>query len=97
MYSCPEQALVGSIRRRVHTVDELQAERAQMEMQLVVTYVAATGEVASEASSRAALKASKQAAEDRSTGVQAATATATTEQESLETRLAQAEAKIKEL
>jgi hypothetical protein len=50
--SCLEQTLTESGRRRVHTVDELQANKAQLEMQMVVTYVVAAMVVASEASSR---------------------------------------------
>jgi hypothetical protein len=94
MYSCSEQALAESGRRRARTVDELRAERAQLEMQLVVARVATAGAVASEASSRAALEAARQFVEDRATAAPAASATAMTERESLETRLAQAEAKI---
>jgi chromosome segregation ATPase len=74
-----------------------QAERAQLEMQLVVARVAAAAAVMSEAPSRGALDAARQFAEDRATATQAAAATATTERESLETRLAQAKAEIEEL
>jgi uncharacterized phage infection (PIP) family protein YhgE len=97
MYFCSEQALVEFGRRRARTVDELRAERAQLEMQLVVGRVATAGAVASEASSRVTLEASRQSAEDRTTVAQAAAATATTERESLEARLAQEEAKIEDL
>jgi predicted nucleic acid-binding Zn-ribbon protein len=66
-------------------------------MQLVVARVAAAAAVTSEVSSRGALDAARQFAEDRATATQAAAATATTERESLETRLAQAKADIEEL
>jgi uncharacterized phage infection (PIP) family protein YhgE len=65
-------------------------------MQLVVARVAAAAAVASEVSSRTALEATKQSAEDRVTSTQAA-ATTTTEWDSLAMRLAQAEAEIEEL
>jgi chromosome segregation ATPase len=66
-------------------------------MQLVVARVATAAAVTSEAPSRGALDAARQSMEDRATAAQAATATATTERESLETRLAQANVEIKEL
>jgi chromosome segregation ATPase len=53
--------------------------------------------VANEASSRAALEATVKSVEDRATAAEATAASAVMERESLETRLAQAEAKIKEL
>jgi hypothetical protein len=66
-------------------------------MQLVVARVATAATVASEASTRTALETAKQSAVDRATAVQGAAATATTEQDSLAMRLAQAEAGIEEL
>jgi chromosome segregation ATPase len=94
---CPEHTLSECGARKVHTIGELRAEKTQMDMQLVVARLAATGVVANEASSRAALEATVKSVEDRATAAEATTASAVMERESLETRLAQAEAKIKEL
>jgi chromosome segregation ATPase len=53
--------------------------------------------VASEASMRTTLEATKQSAKDRTTAAQATAATATTERDSLATRLALAEVEIERL
>jgi hypothetical protein len=66
-------------------------------MQLVMARVAAAGAVASETSSRASLEATCQSAEDRAISAERAAATAATEQDSLASRLALAEAKIERL
>jgi cytochrome c5 len=70
---------MASGRRRERAVNELRAERAQLEMQLVVARVAPTMAVASEATTRTTLKAAKRSAEDHATAAQSAAATATTE------------------
>jgi hypothetical protein len=89
--------LANSGRRRVRAIDELRVQRAQLEVQLVVARVAAAAAVASEVSSRAALEATNQSTEDRDMAAQATAATVTTEQDSLATRLSQAEAEMEEL
>jgi hypothetical protein len=61
----------------VRAVSELRAERAQLEMQLVVARVAAAVAVASEVTTRMMLEVAKQSAEDRTTAVHSAAATAT--------------------
>jgi hypothetical protein len=61
-------------------------------MQLVVAQVAAAGAVASETSVRASLEAARQSAEDRAISTETATAAAAIERDSLESRLALAEA-----
>jgi hypothetical protein len=84
MHYCSEQVLVECGRRKARTIDELRAERTQLEMQLVVTRLAAAVVVANEASSRAMLEAALKSVEDRATTTQAAAASVATERESLE-------------
>jgi hypothetical protein len=62
-------------------VSELYAERAQLEMQLVVARVTAAAAVASKASTRTTLEAAKQSVEDRATAPQSAAATVATERD----------------
>jgi hypothetical protein len=57
-----------------------------------VAQVAAAGAVASETSVRASLEAARQSAEDRAISTETATAAAAIERDSLESRLALAEA-----
>jgi chromosome segregation ATPase len=66
-------------------------------MQLVVAWVVAAGAVASETSARASLEAAHQSAEDRAISTETAAATTATEQDSLVSRLALAEAEIEKL
>jgi chromosome segregation ATPase len=72
-------------------------ERTQLKMQLVVAWVVAAGAVASETSARASLEAAHQSAEDRAISTETAAATTATEQDSLVSRLALAEAEIEKL
>jgi hypothetical protein len=64
---CPGQTLPTSVRRRAHAESEIHVKWPQLEMQLVVTHVAAVAAVASEASKRMTLEAAKQSTEDRAT------------------------------
>jgi chromosome segregation ATPase len=66
-------------------------------MQLVVAWVAAVGAVASETSARASLEVARQSAEDRAISAETTVAVATTERDSLASRLALAEAEIEKL
>jgi hypothetical protein len=66
-------------------------------MQLVVARVAATEAVVSEATTRTTLEAAKQSAKNCAMTTQSAPATATTERDSLATRLASAEVEIDKL
>jgi hypothetical protein len=61
------QTLASLGRRRARAVRELRAEKTQLEMQLVIAWVAAATAVASEASARTSLEAARQSAEDRAT------------------------------
>jgi hypothetical protein len=95
--TCTWQTLAVFGRRRVCAARDLCAERAQLEMQLVVAQVAVVAAVSSEASTRATLEAAKQSAEDRATVAQSAAATAVTERDALASRLALAEAEVEKL
>jgi chromosome segregation ATPase len=66
-------------------------------MELVVAWVAAAGAVASEVSTRTFLEAARQSAKDRAANTETAAAMAATEQDSLASRLAVAEAQIEKL
>jgi hypothetical protein len=88
---------VASGRRQAHASRELRAERAQLEMQLVVARVAAAAAVASEASAQMSLEAARQSAEDRATATQTTAAAAATERDSLASRLDLAEAEVEKL
>jgi chromosome segregation ATPase len=68
-----------------------------MEMQLVMAQVAATAEVASEASTRTTLEAVKQSADDSATAAQSSAAAAVTERDELASRLALAKAEVEKL
>jgi hypothetical protein len=83
--------------RRARKVRKLHAERTQLEMQLVVARVAATGPMASETSARASLEAARQSAEDRAISVETITAAAATELDSLASRLALTKTEIEKL
>jgi chromosome segregation ATPase len=72
-------------------------ERTQLKMQLVMAWVVAAGAVASETSARASLEVVCQSAEDRAISAETAVATTATEQDSLVSRLALAEAEIEKL
>jgi hypothetical protein len=85
MTSRLEQTLVECGAKKACTIEELRAERFQLEMQLAVARLAASGVVANKASSRAALEAVMKSVENRAMTV------AATERESLEAKLAQAE------
>jgi hypothetical protein len=63
----------------------------------MVARVAAATVVVSEATTRTTLEAAKLSTEDRAMAAQSAATTATTEQDALATRLAQAEAEIEKL
>jgi hypothetical protein len=78
-------------------VSKLSAERAQLEMQLVVARVTATTVVVSELTTWMTLEATKQSAEDRATAAQSAAATATTKWDAMAMRLALAEVEIEKL
>jgi hypothetical protein len=91
-------------KRKTRTIGELQVEKTQLEMQLVVARLATAGAVANEASSRATFESIAKSAEDRATTVEgrvvaaeAAATKAASEKESLEASLAQAKAKVAEL
>jgi hypothetical protein len=64
-------------------VRQLRAERTQLEMQLVVAWVAAAGAVASETSARASLEAACQSTEDQAISAETAAAAVATERDSL--------------
>jgi hypothetical protein len=81
-------------QRRARKVRNLRVKRTQLEMQLVVAWVATAGAVASETSVRASLEAARQSAKDRAISAEAAAATVTTERDSLASRLTLAEAEI---
>jgi hypothetical protein len=66
-------------------------------MQLVVARVATAGAVASDTSTRASLEAARHSAEDRAISAETAAAVATTERDSLASRLALAEVEIEKL
>jgi hypothetical protein len=66
-------------------------------MQLVVARVEAAAAVASEASAQTSFEDTRQSAEDRATAVQTAAAAAAIEGDSLTSRLALTEAKVKKL
>jgi chromosome segregation ATPase len=66
-------------------------------MQLVVARVATADAVASEASARSSLEATRQLAEDRATTAETATAAAATERDLLASRLALVEAEVEKL
>jgi chromosome segregation ATPase len=97
LLSCSGQTLAASGRRRARAIRELRAERAQLEMQLVVARVAAAAAVASEASPRTSLEAARQSAEDRAITAQTADAAAAIERNSLVSRLPLAKAEAEKL
>jgi hypothetical protein len=59
-----EQTLAASGRRRAHATREIHAERAQLEMQLIVARVATAAAVACEASARTSFETARYSAED---------------------------------
>jgi hypothetical protein len=95
--SCRLQVLESSGRRRVREVRELHAERTQLDMQLVVDRIVATGAVEIEASTRASLEAAHASVEDRATSSETAAMTAATERDLLVSKLAVAEAEDERL
>jgi hypothetical protein len=89
--------LASSGRRHVREAWELRAKRTQLEMQLVVARVAAAAAVAIGASARTSLEAACQSANDRAATTETAAAAATTERDSLASRLALAKAEVEKL
>jgi hypothetical protein len=96
-FSCRLQVLESSGRWRAREVQKLRAERTQLEMQLVVSQVAAAGDVAIEVSTWASLEVARASAEDRAITTETAAATAATERDLLASKLALPEPEVERL